>query len=71
MAEIRNPLGSEAAAFRFLIGTVIYLGLIGLGSVISSWLGLAVFLVLPSGLVWWLVGRIRRPAVAEDPDVPN
>ncbi len=67
MAEIRNPLGSEAAAFRFLIATVIYLGLIGLGSVINSWLGLAVFLVLTTGVVWWVVGRIRRPSAA-DPD---
>jgi hypothetical protein len=67
LAEIRNPLGSEAAAFRFLIATVIYLGLIGLGSVINSWLGLAVFLVLTAGVVWRVVGRIRRPA-AVDPD---
>jgi hypothetical protein len=70
LAEIRNPLGSEAAAFRFLIATVIYLGLIGLGSVINSWLGLAVFLVLTGGVVWWLVGRIRRPATS-DPDDLN
>ena len=69
MAELRNPLGSEAAAFRFLIATVIYLGLIGLGSVINSWLGLAVFLVLTIGVVWWVVGRIRRPA--GDSDDPN
>ena len=62
MAEIRNPLGSEAAAFRFLIATVIYLGLIGLGSVINSWLGLAIFLVLTAGVVWWVAGRIRRPS---------
>jgi hypothetical protein len=66
LAELRNPLGSEAAAFRFLIATVIYLGLIGLGSVINSWLGLAVFLVLTIGVVWWVVGRIRRPAAGSD-----
>jgi hypothetical protein len=66
LAELRNPLGSEAAAFRFLIATVIYLGLIGLGSVINSWLGLAVFLVLTIGVAWWVVGRIRRPAAGSD-----
>jgi hypothetical protein len=66
LAELRNPLGSEAAAFRFLIATVIYLGLIGLGSVINSWLGLAVFLVLTIGVVWWVVGRIRQPAAGSD-----
>jgi hypothetical protein len=69
LAELRNPLGSEAAAFRFLIATVIYLGLIGLGSVINSWLGLAVFLVLTIGVAWWVVGRIRAPGA--DPDDPN
>jgi hypothetical protein len=66
LAELRNPLGSEAAAFRFLIATVIYLGLIGLGSVINSWLGLAVFLLLTIGVVWWVVGRIRQPADGSD-----
>jgi hypothetical protein len=66
VAELRNPLGSEAAAFRFLIATAVYLGLIALGSVINSWVGLATFLVLTAGIVWWVVGRIRRPSV--DPD---
>lgn len=66
MAELRNPLGTEAAAFRFLIATVIYLGLIGLGSVVNSWLGLAVFLVLTIGVAWWVVGRIRRPTAGPD-----
>ena len=66
MAELRNPLGSEAAAFRFLIATAIYLGLIGLGSVINSWVGLATFLVLTIVVVWWVVGRLRRPGADAD-----
>ena len=66
MAEIRNPLGSEAAAFRFLVAVAIYLGLIGLGSVINSWVGLATFLVLTIGVVWWVVGRLRRPPADAD-----
>ena len=40
-----------------------------IGSVINSWLGLAVFLVLTIGVVWWVVGRIRQPAA--DPDDLN
>ena len=60
MRELGNPLGSEAAAFRFLLATAVYLGLIALGSVVSSWVGLATFLVLTMGVVWWSVGRVRR-----------
>jgi uncharacterized membrane protein len=60
VAEIRNPLGSEAAAFRFLIATAVYFGLIALGAVVSSWVGLATFLVLTIGVLWWLISRARR-----------
>jgi hypothetical protein len=67
VSELRNPLGSEAAAFRFLLATVVYLGLIALGSVVSSWLGLATFLVLTGGVAWWLVGRVRRSSGDADP----
>ena len=69
MAELRNPLGSEAAAFRFLIATAVYLGLIALGSVVSSWVGLATFLVLTIGVLWWVIGRARRSS--GDPDPPH
>jgi hypothetical protein len=65
--ELGNPLGSEAAAFRFLLATAVYLGLIALGSVVSSWLGVATFLVLTIGVVWWLVARVRRSSSAADP----
>jgi hypothetical protein len=69
LADLRNPLGSEAAAFRFLIATTVYLGLIALGSVISSWLGLATFLVLTIAVAWWVVGRLRRRPT--DSDLPS
>jgi hypothetical protein len=69
MAELRNPLGSEAAAFRFLIATAVYFGLIALGSVVSSWVGLATFLVLTGVVVWWAVGRARRSS--GDADLPH
>ncbi len=67
MAELRNPLGSEAAAFRFLLATAVYLGLIALGSVVSSWVGLATFFVLTIGVLWWVVGRARRSSGDADP----
>jgi hypothetical protein len=62
-----NPLGSEAAAFRFLLATAVYLGLIALGSIVSSWFGVATFLILTIGVVWWSVGRVRRSSGDADP----
>ena len=43
---MRNPFRSEGDAFRFVLLTIGYFALIVIGSVINSWVGLAVFLVL-------------------------
>jgi nucleotide-binding universal stress UspA family protein len=52
-------LRSEAEAFRFVLGSVVYFGLIGIGTVINGWLGLGVFVALTLGLLaWW--ARARR-----------
>ena len=59
----RNPLRSEAEAFRFVLLTVAYFALIVVASAVSTWLGVAVFLVL-TGLVLW---RWTRKAPAEAP----
>ena len=59
----RNPLRSEAEAFRFVLLTVAYFALIVGASAVSTWLGVAVFLVL-TGLVLW---RWTRKAPAEAP----
>lgn len=53
---MRNPLRSEADAFRFVWLTIGYFALIVIGSVINSWVGLAVFLVL-TGLALWSILR--------------
>jgi Flp pilus assembly protein TadB len=52
--HLRNPLRSEAAAFRFLIGTGIYLALIAIAAALGGpWAGLAVFVVLTTGVLVW------------------
>ena len=43
---MRNPLRSEAEAFRFLLLTIGYFALIVIGAVINVWVGLAVFVGL-------------------------
>ena len=59
---MRNPIRSEADAFRFVLLTVGYFALIVIGYVIDAWLGLAVFVVLTVGAVWWVLSRRGRPA---------
>ncbi len=57
---MRNPLRSEGDAFRFVLLTIGYFALIVIGSVINSWVGLAVFLVL-TGVALWAVFRRGKP----------
>ena len=58
-----NPFRSEAAAFRFLLMTIGAFALIAIGSIINTWLGLAVAVVLSAGAVGvYLRGRGEAPA---------
>ncbi len=50
---MKNPLRSEADAFQFLIGAVVYFAVIAIAGVINAWAGVAVFIVLTGGVVWW------------------
>jgi len=59
---MRNPLRSEADAFRFVLLTIGYFALIVIGSVIDVWVGVAVFVLLTAGGLWWIVARRGRPA---------
>jgi hypothetical protein len=43
---MRNPLRSEAEAFRFLLLTIGYFALIVIGAAINTWVGVAVFVAL-------------------------
>ena len=56
---MKNPLRSEAEAFQFLLGAVVYFGLIAIAGVINKWAGLVVFIVLSAVVVWWWI-RARR-----------
>ena len=60
---MRNPLRSEAEAFRFLLLTIGYFALIVIGAVINTWLGLAVFVVLTLVVVYvaFIRGRDEPP----------
>jgi len=58
---VNNPLRSEGEAFRFLLGTIVYFGLIAIAGVINAWAGLVVFIVLSVAVVWWW-WRSREPA---------
>ncbi len=60
---MRNPIRSEGDAFRFVLLTIGYFGLIVIGSLIDSWVGLAVFLVL-TGVALWAIFRRREPEAA-------
>jgi GABA permease len=72
---LRNPIRSEADAFRFVLVTIAYFVLIVIGSVINVWLGLAVFVVLTAGVLWWFVMRrgeaqapVRHAPASSPPD---
>ncbi|HEX3268603.1 MAG TPA: hypothetical protein VHQ98_11530 [Gaiellaceae bacterium] len=56
---MKNPLRSEAEAFQFLLGSVVYFALIVIAAVINPWAGVAVFIVLTAGVLWWWL-RSRR-----------
>jgi hypothetical protein len=55
-----NPFRSEAEAFRFLIGAIVYFAAIAIASAVGGWkAGVPVFAVL-SAIVFWLWLRARR-----------
>jgi len=60
---VRNPLRSEAEAFRFLLLTIAYFALIVIGAIINTWVGLAVFVVLTLAVVYiaFVRGRDEPP----------
>lgn len=60
-----NPLRSEAEAFRFLIASIVYFGVIVIASLVGgTWVGVGVFVVLTAAVLWWWwqARRDERPA---------
>lgn len=55
-----NPLRSEAAAFHWVLGTLVVAALVVAASWISTWLGLAVVAALVVAGGWWLLAALRR-----------
>lgn len=51
---MRNPLRSEAEAFRFLIAVIVCALIIVGAASIDTWLGVAAAVVAVVGLLWWL-----------------
>jgi GABA permease len=64
---LRNPLRSEGDAFRLVWLVLLFCGLIAVGSWINSWLGLAVFIVLLVGAIWWVLRGRGEPPVRHQP----
>jgi GABA permease len=68
---MRNPIRSEAEAFRFVWVTIGYFGLIVIGSVIDVWVGLAVFVVLTVAVLGWILRRGQREAPVRQAPAPS
>jgi hypothetical protein len=58
---VRNPVRSEADAFRLLLAAIAYGALIVIGSRINVWLGFAVFLAGAVVLGWWILRPRNEP----------
>ena len=56
---MRNPLRSEADAFRFLLLTIVYFALIVIAAIINTWFGLAVFVALTLVVLYFVFMRGR------------
>jgi len=51
---MKNPFRTEAAAYRFLLGTVAYFGAIAIASTAGGrWVGVAVFVVATVVVLVW------------------
>jgi hypothetical protein len=64
-----NPLRSEAEAFRFLLGAVVYFAAIAVAGVINTWAGIVVFVVLTAAVAWWWWRSREHPAPQQTPTV--
>jgi hypothetical protein len=69
---MKNPLRDEAAAFQLVWLSLLYFGLIALAAWISTWLGVATFVVLTAvALLALRGGRQRRDSLRVDSSVDD
>ena len=66
MSSVRNPLRSEAEAFRFLVAVIVGALVIVGAAYLNTWLGVAVAIIAVAGIVWWL----RQEPVPGAADAP-
>ena len=59
---MRNPFRSEAEAYRFVWGTIVYFAAIVIAAVINTWFGIVVFIALTAVALWMFLRR--RPGEA-------
>jgi len=52
---MRNPLRSEAEAFRFLVAVIIGALVIVGAAYLNTWLGVAAAILAVAGIIWWLI----------------
>ena len=65
---MRNPLRSEAEAYRFLWIVIVGAAVIIVAAFINTWLGVAVAVIAFAALGWWLMQE-PVPGAAEPPPV--
>src|ERR1700751_5900410 len=65
---MRNPLRSEAEAYRFLGVVIVAAALIIAASFINTWVGVGVAVLVFAGLFWWL-RQEPVPGAADPPAV--
>jgi len=65
---VRNPFRSEAEAYRFLLGSVVYFAAIVLASIVGGrWWGVGVFAVLTVAVVLWFFRREQLEPIVTAP----
>jgi nucleotide-binding universal stress UspA family protein len=65
---VKNPFRSEAEAYRFLLGTIVYFVLIVFASLVGgTWYGVGVFAVLTIAAVVWLLQTEDKEAIVTAP----
>jgi hypothetical protein len=75
MSRMRNPLRSEAEAFRFLVAVIVGALVIVGAAYLNTWLGVAAVVVAVAGIVWWLrqepVPGVADPALRLTSSTPS